>query len=68
MHQSHVIDIDGVFVGAAVRLSDGFRFVAVDGRLEEIDGSLWPTLNDVRRVAAARLASMHYRQPGLRQD
>ena len=55
MLQSHVIDIDGVFVGAAVRLHDGYRFVATDLRLEDIDGSHWPSLDDVRRVARGRL-------------
>jgi hypothetical protein len=51
MLQSHVIDIDGNFVGAAVRQHDGYRFVAVDIRLIDLDGSLWPSLNDVQRVA-----------------
>ena len=55
MLQSHVIDIDGVFVGAAVRLHDGYRFVATDIRLDEIDGSQWPSLDDVRRIARGRL-------------
>ncbi|WP_162530799.1 hypothetical protein [Rhodovastum atsumiense] len=60
MLQSHVIEIDGVFVGAAVRLHEGFRFVATDLRLEEIDGSSWPSLNDVRRVARSRLQASRY--------
>ncbi len=60
MFQSHVIDIDGVFVGAAVRLHEGYRFVATDLRLEEIDGSLWPSLDDVRRVARARVQGRGY--------
>ncbi len=51
MLQSHVIDIDGAFVGAAVRTERGYRFIATDIRLEELDGSLWPTLADVRRLA-----------------
>jgi len=50
MLQSHVIDIDGAFVGAAVRLDRGYRFIATDLRVEELDGSTWPTLADVRRV------------------
>lgn len=49
MQQSHVVEIDGAFVGAAVRQSDGYRFVAVDVRLDEIDGRVWPTLVDLRR-------------------
>lgn len=51
MLKSHVIEVDGAFVGAAVLLSDGYRFVAADLRVEEIDGSLWPSLQDARRVA-----------------
>ena len=33
MLQSHVIEIDGAFVGAAVRLDTGYRFIATDFRL-----------------------------------
>jgi hypothetical protein len=51
MLQSHVIDIDGAFVGAAVRLDKGYRFIATDIKLDELDGSIWPTLADVQRVA-----------------
>ena len=51
MLQSHVIDIDGAFVGAAVRLDAGYRFIATDMRLDELDGSVWPTLADVQRLA-----------------
>jgi hypothetical protein len=51
MLQSHIINIDGVFVGAAVRLEQGYRFIATDIRLEELDQSIWPTLADVQRLA-----------------
>jgi hypothetical protein len=51
MLQSHPIDIDGVFVGAAVRLDRGYRFVATNMRLEELDQTIWPTLADVQRLA-----------------
>jgi hypothetical protein len=51
MLQSHVIDIDGRFVGAAVRLDRGYRFIAVDFRLEDLDGTIWPSLADVQRLA-----------------
>jgi hypothetical protein len=50
MLQSHVIEIDGAFVGAAVRLDTGYRFIATDIRLEELDGTTWPSLADVRRL------------------
>jgi hypothetical protein len=51
MLQSHIIEIDGAFVGAAVRLDIGFRFVATDIRVEELDGTVWPSLADVQRLA-----------------
>jgi energy-converting hydrogenase Eha subunit G len=51
MIQSHVIDISGVFAGAAVKTSGVFRFVAVDPRLEDLDQSEWPSLSEIRRVA-----------------
>ncbi len=53
MLQSHVVEVDGVFVGAAVRQPDGYRFVAVDTRLDGIDGRLWTTLGEVRRHVRA---------------
>ena len=52
MLQSQVINIDGAFVGAAVRLDVGYRFIATDYRLEELDGSVWPTLADLQRLAS----------------
>jgi hypothetical protein len=51
MLQSHIIDVDGVHVGAAIRLDRGYRFVAINLRLEELDSSVWPSLADVQRVA-----------------
>jgi hypothetical protein len=51
MLQSHIIDIDGNFVGAAIRLDIGYRFVATDMKLGDLDGSVFPTLADVHRLA-----------------
>jgi hypothetical protein len=51
MLQSHVIDIDGVFVGAAIRLDTGYRFIATDMRLEELDATIWPSLAELQRLA-----------------
>src|ERR1039458_4359912 len=53
MLQSHVIEIDGAFVGAAVRLDRGYRFIATDIRLDDLDGTIWPTLVDVKRPRGA---------------
>ena len=55
MLQSHIIEVDGAFVGVAVRIDRGHRFVATDFRLEELDTSIWPTLEDVRRLARRSL-------------
>lgn len=51
MIQSHVIEVDGVFVGAAIRLDTGYRFVATDFRLEQLNSTIWPSLADVQRLA-----------------
>lgn len=51
MLQSHIIDIDGAFVGAAVRLDKGYRFIATDMKLDDLDGSILPTLAAVHRLA-----------------
>lgn len=55
MWQSHIIEVDGLFVGVAVRIDRGYRFLATDFRLEELDTSIWPTLDDVRRIARRSL-------------
>jgi hypothetical protein len=47
----HVFEIDGALVGAAVRLDTGYRFMAADLRLEELDGTTWPSLADLQRLA-----------------
>ena len=51
MLQSHVIDIDGAFVGAAVRLDKGYRFIATDMKLDDLDGLIFPTLAEAQRPA-----------------
>ena len=51
MLQSHVIDIIGTFVGAALRTDSGYRFIATDLRVEELDGSIRPSLSDIRQLA-----------------
>lgn len=64
MLQSHVIDVDGAFVGAAVRLDVGYRFIATDMRLDELNGSVWPTLADVKRLARRLYLSGRILTPG----
>jgi hypothetical protein len=59
MLQSHVIDIDGRFVGVAVRLDQGFRFIAADPRAEDLGEIIWPGIDDIRRMARRALALEH---------
>ena len=51
MWQSHTIEVDGAFVGVAIHVDQGYRFHAADSRLDELHSSIWPTLDDVRRLA-----------------
>ncbi len=60
MLQSHIIDVNGNFVGAAVRLDKGYRFVALNLRVEELDGTTWPNLDTVRRLARQLFLSGHF--------
>ena len=57
MIQSHVIDIKGTFAGAAVGSINTFRFIAVHPRMKELDGSEWPTLQDLRRAVGHLLVT-----------
>jgi hypothetical protein len=53
MQDSRVIEVDGVFLAAAVALPDdrGWRIVAADARMGRLDGTVAPSLQDVRRLA-----------------
>jgi hypothetical protein len=62
MFKSHVIDVDGTFVGAAVRQENGFRFVAVDFRMEELHDSILPSLHDIERLARRLLLTGSLRE------
>ena len=50
MIQSHVVEIDGTFVGAAISTATGIRFRAVHLTVEELDDSVWPSLDELRRA------------------
>jgi hypothetical protein len=56
MRKSQVVDIDGVFIGAAIPVEEGYRFVAVDGRLRPLNERVWPTLADIQRLARLLLS------------
>ena len=52
MIQSHVVEVDGTFTGAAITTATGVRFRAVHSAVEELNGSAWRSLDDL--VAAVR--------------
>ena len=51
MRQSQPIEVDGVFLGAAIEHELGVRFVAVDVRVTEMDQSIWPSVDYAYRSA-----------------
>lgn len=51
MRQSIPIEVDGVFLGAAVEHELGVRFIAVDVRVTEMDQSIWPSREYAQRSA-----------------
>lgn len=51
MHRSHVIEIDGAFVGAAVHFDTGYRFVATHPKLEALHGLTAASVADIRQQA-----------------
>ncbi|HTZ71535.1 MAG TPA: hypothetical protein VMB71_12850 [Acetobacteraceae bacterium] len=53
MQDSRIIEVDGVFLGAAVSLPDGqgWRVVAADERLARLNGTITDSVQDARRVA-----------------
>jgi hypothetical protein len=53
MHTSKIVEVDGVFIGAAVLLPDaqGWRFIAADHRADAADGRTAPTLHDTQQLA-----------------
>lgn len=63
MIDSHVIEVAGTFAGAAVSTAEGFRFVAVDPRVRELNGRQWRTLRDVRRAAGCLMNGPAARTP-----
>jgi hypothetical protein len=52
VRQSYIIEIDGVFVGAAAFYGDGYTFKGVDSRLKDLDGQHFAKLSEVREAAS----------------
>ena len=57
MQSSKVVEVDGVFVGAAIRLPEGWQFVSADVRASGADGALAATFADAQMLARRAVAS-----------
>jgi hypothetical protein len=53
MQTSKIVEVDGVFIGAAISLpeSKGWLFKAADHRADKADGVTSPTLHDAQQLA-----------------
>lgn len=51
MLQSHIVDVGGTFVGAAIAAAGEVRFRAVHRRVLALDGRTWRSLAELRRDA-----------------
>jgi hypothetical protein len=64
MRPSAPIEIDGVFLGAAVEHELGVRFIAADDRVTAMDQSIWPTLEYASCAARQLFKSGCLAEPG----
>jgi hypothetical protein len=63
MQSSRIIEVDGVFLGAAVALPDaqGWQIVATDDRVEPVNGKVAPSWSEAQRLT--RQAFFMWRPP-----
>jgi hypothetical protein len=54
MRKSETVEVQGMFVGVAMKHALGYRFLAVDHSVLDMDESIWPTLAHLQRAAAQR--------------
>jgi hypothetical protein len=61
MQDSRIIEINGVFVAAAVALpgAQGWRIVAANDRVRRVHGAITTTLNEARRLARQAYFATH---------
>jgi hypothetical protein len=71
MQTSKIVEVDGVFIGAAISLPEakGWRFKAADHRADKADGITVPTLHDAEQLArrayfTAKIAANDPAKPG----
>jgi hypothetical protein len=69
MQKSKIVEVDGIFIGAAVLLSEreGWQFVAADHRADEANGRIAPTLHDTQQLAKRAFFSARSPAPILMQ-
>lgn len=67
MQNSKVIEINGIFLGAAIRLpaDQGWRFVAADARAVAADGASAETFTDLRSTVRSAFLSSPTPLPAL---
>ena len=67
MQTSRIIEVDGVFIGAAISLPEkqGWRFVSADYRTSAADGTTAPTLADASILARRAFVTSALRKPVL---
>ena len=70
MQTSKVVEVDGVFIGAAVLLPNnkGWRFVAAHARALEADGITAPTLHDAQLAARRAFVASRLQEPGFASE
>jgi hypothetical protein len=51
MRHSQLVEVDGVFLGAAVEHELGVRFISVDVRVSDMNQSIWPNFDYAKSSA-----------------
>ncbi len=60
MQSSKVVEVDGVFVGAAIRLPEGWQFVSADVRASGADGATAATFAGAQMLARQAVATARW--------
>ena len=60
MQSSKIVEVDGVFVGAAIRLTEGWQFVSADARASGADGATAATFADAQMLARQAVANARW--------
>jgi hypothetical protein len=63
MLQSQVIEFRGVFIGAAIPASGGFRFRAVHPQVDDLDGQVYGSLAELRQATGGLFSTGRHGAP-----